>query len=347
MFLLKLFIFSVFALQTCLSQTEESVNDSEPSGYTATDCLSYIYVAWIIFIYSVGLGVETAQFSQVIVSLLLCKFFTGREMIFSLSWIGKWRKKSTFCCGYSCVDLTTTFLLFQVVSNIYTFIPEDCGGYYSGQDAIAPANLLNILLLTSAATNTNNPSPLYGNSLLPLGAQPAPAPALTNNQNYGSSLTNILLSSLGTGAFKSGQLSRSSSPRGGFTGGGNDNKNYQLLFDIGMKRLKKDSDIYKHIRRIKNPFNSEGKPVIDTTDIKYQIRNRKLPCKYFARRKFKQICIEKKRKSRTRRLKNKINKARKSPQNENNANANGIIKEFWDSILNWYSSPPSSHNWEL
>ena len=47
--------------------THPSAQDT--SGYTATDCLSYIYVAWIIFIYSVGLGVETAQFSQVIVTL--------------------------------------------------------------------------------------------------------------------------------------------------------------------------------------------------------------------------------------------------------------------------------------
>ena len=69
MFLLEVFIFSVLALQTCLSQTEDSVDsDTDTTGYTATDCLSYIYVAWIIFIYSVGLGVETAQFSQVIVS---------------------------------------------------------------------------------------------------------------------------------------------------------------------------------------------------------------------------------------------------------------------------------------
>ena len=227
------------------------------------------------------------------------------------------------------------FLLFQVITNIYSFIPQDCGGYFTGQDPIAPVNLLNILLLTSASSNTHNNSPLYGNnlyqnSLLPLGSQSS----LTNNQNYQSSLTNILLSSLGNGAFKSGQLSRSSSAGGAFTGGGNDNKNYQLLFDRGMKRLKKDSDIYKHIRRIKNPFNSEGKPVIDTTDIKYQIRNRKLPCKYFAQRKWKQICIKKKRKSRKGRRKNRINKARKSHKNENNANANGIIKEFWDSILN-------------
>ena len=69
MFMLKLFIFSVLALQTCLSQTEPDADDVDTTGYSATDCLSYIYVAWIIFIYSVGLGVETAQFSQVIVTL--------------------------------------------------------------------------------------------------------------------------------------------------------------------------------------------------------------------------------------------------------------------------------------
>ena len=73
MFWFKVFIFSVLALQTCLSQTEESSlvvvdEEPEPAGYTATDCLSYIYVAWIIFIYSVGLGLETTQFSQVIVT---------------------------------------------------------------------------------------------------------------------------------------------------------------------------------------------------------------------------------------------------------------------------------------
>ena len=194
----------------------------------------------------------------------------------------------------------THFLLYhQVISNIYTFIPEDCGGYYTGQDAIAPVNLLNILLLTSASTNTNNNiSPLQGNNFYQNSLLPPGSSSLTNNQNYQSSLINILLSSFGDGAFKSGQLSRTSSALGGFTGGGNYNKNYQLLFDRGMKSLKKDSDIYKYIRRIKNPFNSEGKPVIDTTDIKYQIRNGRLPCKYFAkRRKWKKICIGKKGKS--------------------------------------------------
>ena len=87
MFLLKVFIFSVLGLQTCLSQTEEPVDSDTDTdtGYTATDCLSYIYVAWIIFIYSVGLGVETAQLSQVIVSYANSIFYRGREMILTLS----------------------------------------------------------------------------------------------------------------------------------------------------------------------------------------------------------------------------------------------------------------------
>ena len=34
-------------------------------AYTASDCLAYIYVAWILFIYSVGLGAEAASFYQV------------------------------------------------------------------------------------------------------------------------------------------------------------------------------------------------------------------------------------------------------------------------------------------
>ena len=85
MFLLKVFIFSVFGLQTCLSQTEELLDSDSETGFTATDCLSYIYVAWIIFIYSVGLGVETAQLSQVIVSYANSIFYRGREMILTLS----------------------------------------------------------------------------------------------------------------------------------------------------------------------------------------------------------------------------------------------------------------------
>ena len=39
--------------------------DAVVQGYTASDCLAYIYVAWILFIYSVGLGAEAASFYQV------------------------------------------------------------------------------------------------------------------------------------------------------------------------------------------------------------------------------------------------------------------------------------------
>ena len=60
----KVFLLILAMLGTSLSQTDLSTEEVQ-SGYTATDCLSYIYVAWIIFIYSVGLGVQTDGFSQV------------------------------------------------------------------------------------------------------------------------------------------------------------------------------------------------------------------------------------------------------------------------------------------
>ena len=44
--------------------TDPSESASAP-GYSASDCLSYIYVAWIYFIYTVGLGVQSTQFYQV------------------------------------------------------------------------------------------------------------------------------------------------------------------------------------------------------------------------------------------------------------------------------------------
>ena len=64
-------ILTVILVDVSVSQssTEDypDSSDSPAPTYTATDCLSYIYVAWIIFIYSVGLGVQTDQFSQVVV----------------------------------------------------------------------------------------------------------------------------------------------------------------------------------------------------------------------------------------------------------------------------------------
>ena len=62
----KFFLLILATLGITLSQSDYDYSTEEvQTGYTATDCLSYIYVAWIIFIYSVGLGVQTDQFSQV------------------------------------------------------------------------------------------------------------------------------------------------------------------------------------------------------------------------------------------------------------------------------------------
>ena len=46
-------------------QVTAEAGDAVVPAYTASDCLSYIYVAWILFIYSVGLGAEAASFYQV------------------------------------------------------------------------------------------------------------------------------------------------------------------------------------------------------------------------------------------------------------------------------------------
>ena len=62
MFLLKL-LSSFSCVCIVLSQTTADVSDS--SSVSASDCLSYIYVAWIFFIYAVGSGVQQSQFYQV------------------------------------------------------------------------------------------------------------------------------------------------------------------------------------------------------------------------------------------------------------------------------------------
>ena len=73
--LLRMCLFPTFLLCAAVSlpvsaQLGSDV-DTNPSelgstpGYSASDCLSYIYVAWIYFIYTVGLGVQSTQFYQV------------------------------------------------------------------------------------------------------------------------------------------------------------------------------------------------------------------------------------------------------------------------------------------
>ena len=48
-----------------VSQVTAEAGEAVGPAYTASDCLAYIYVAWILFIYSVGLGAEAASFYQV------------------------------------------------------------------------------------------------------------------------------------------------------------------------------------------------------------------------------------------------------------------------------------------
>ena len=70
MCLLPTFVCACAALSLPVSAQLSDV-DTDPSesasapGYSASDCLSYIYVAWIYFIYTVGLGVQSTQFYQV------------------------------------------------------------------------------------------------------------------------------------------------------------------------------------------------------------------------------------------------------------------------------------------
>ena len=234
---------------------------------------------------------------------------------------------------YNVCDIMTWHLPLQVIGNIYSYLPDDCGGYYTGDDAIAPVNLLNVLLLTSSYNN--NP---YQNSYLPYqtGYQNYQNQQLfipqSNSQNYQggyqTSLTNLIMSLTGvrSGLDKAGQFSGSAA-RGGFKSG--DKKDYQLLFNRGMARLEKDPAIYKYVRRIKNPFNGKGKVVIDTNDIKSQIKSKKFPCKQLVKRKWKKVCRQmKKRKSSDRKRKHK-KKANYSQ---------GFVNKFWNSILNWNPS---------
>ena len=38
--------------------------DTASSVFTASDCLAYIYTAWVFFIYAVGLGIQSHQYPQ-------------------------------------------------------------------------------------------------------------------------------------------------------------------------------------------------------------------------------------------------------------------------------------------
>ena len=214
-----------------------------------------------------------------------------------------------------------------MISNIYTYLPVDCGGYYAGDQAIPPATLLNILLLTSS-------SPTSHNSFLPQTDSQNYYSGYNNNQlflpqssGYQNSLTSLLINSIS--GIRSGQVSGA---RGGLKTGNPDNKDNQLLFNRGLARLKKDPAIYKYVRSIKNPFNSQGKVVIDASDIKSQIQNKKFPCKQLAKRKWKKVCRDIRRRKSSNRRRKYSNKKRKIVKKANQSQ--GIIRDFWDSILN-------------
>lgn len=282
---MKLFyslLFSLLLLHHSHCQDTATPDTTDTTTFTATDCLSYIYVAWVFFIYAVGLGLPSTQYPQ-------------------------------------------------VISYIYLYIPDDCGGNFQGDDAISAQNLLNILL---ASTNIN------GNTF---NQNPFPSQFVQNqneNENQASSATN-LISSL-SGIFRSSpQVAHnlrtgSSLARGGVLG-----RNYQTSFKVGKQELRKDKDLYRYVRKIKNPFNGKGKAIIKTKSVKKQItkNNRKIPCGKLAKKNKKaiKICKSIRKKRKGKRLQRKKAVVKKNTEN------NGIIKKnryfnpfqmkgFWDMI---------------
>ena len=65
MCLLKTFLLWTWSLPCAWTQLNVDTDPSLAPGYSDSDCLSYIYVVWIYFIYTVGLGAESTQFYQV------------------------------------------------------------------------------------------------------------------------------------------------------------------------------------------------------------------------------------------------------------------------------------------
>ena len=166
--------------------------------------------------------------------------------------------------------------------------------FLSGSDAVAPLNLLNILLLPSSnfglSSNLvpNYQQPSYPLSLsqaspvLPLAGPPSPS-------SPSSSLTNILLSGL-TGVYKSGLHLVSELKKG-------KDKTPKFIFDRGMEKLRTDRILSEYVKRIKNPFNAAGKVDrrrIKPEGIKPQLKSRKIPCRRIAHAssKARKICSD-------------------------------------------------------
>ena len=160
--------------------------------------------------------------------------------------------------------------------------------FLSGSDAVAPLNLLNILLLPSS--NFGLSSNLVSNyqQSYPLSLSQASPESATQS----SSLTNILLSGL-TGVYKSGLHLASELKKG-------KDKTPKFIFDRGMEKLRTDRILSEYVKRIKNPFNAAGKVDrrrIKPEGIKPQLKSRKIPCRRIAHAssKARKICRDNRR----------------------------------------------------
>ena len=123
-----------------------------------------------------------------------------------------------------------------------------------------------------------------------------------------SSATN-LISSL-SGIFRSSpQVAHNLRTASSLARGGVSGRNYQTSFKKGKQKLRKDKDLYRYVRKIKNPFNGEGKAIVKTKSVKKQItkNNRKIPCGKLAKKNKKaiKICKSIRRKRKGKRLQRK------------------------------------------
>ena len=191
--------------------------------------------------------------------------------------------------------------------------------FLSGSDAVAPLNLLNILLLTSTNFGlSSNLVPNYQGAplspALPL-VQPPGLISGPGGQSSPASLTNILLSGL-TGVYKSGRHLVSELKKG-------KDKTPKFIFDRGMEKLRTDRILSEYVKRIKNPFNAAGKVDrrrIKPEGIKPQLKSRKIPCRRIAHAssKARKICRDIKR--RLTAAKKVRTKKRKSKPQQNSFN---------------------------
>ena len=183
--------------------------------------------------------------------------------------------------------------------------------FVSGSDAVAPLNLLNILLLTSSNFGVSSDLvPDYQQaSPLSLSLQPPSPISGSGGQSAPASLTNILLSGL-TGVYKSGRHLVSELKK-------SKDKTPKFIFDRGMEKLRTDRILSEYVKRIKNPFNAAGKVDrrrIKPEGIKPQLKSRKIPCRRIARAssKARKICrdIRRRRLSAAKKVKSRKRKRR-------------------------------------